>query len=251
MPVPFDSDVAQIYIHGRKMTRSEISTWTNVLKGQLNNLPSTKCILDLGSGTGRFSPTLAEQCRAMVIGVEPSSGMRAVAQEVSQHPNVRYVGGQAEAIPLASNSCDAAFLFLSMHHFTDLLTASREIARVVRVNGAIVIRTEFSDRPHMTYWHGLIPRGAEIDRGLYPAFVDVSSALHSAGIVIEEVRLVPYLASSSLRAYISRLPLLSISALRILGKAEVEYRLSQFDLQEAEMSQPVNEVGHLIICHRR
>jgi ubiquinone/menaquinone biosynthesis C-methylase UbiE len=234
------------------MTASEILTWTQALGAELEGSSrSHRRVLDLGSGTGRFSPSLANQCGADIIGVEPSPDMRRVAQRMNPHPHVNYIGGRAEAIPLAAQSCDAAFLFLSLHHFADLSEASREIARVVRPNGPILIRTEFSDRPHLTLWHGFVPKGGEIDRALCPAFSELATALRSADVAVEQVRLTPYLAARSLSAYIDRLHLLPLSALRILGKEETEAALGKLDLQESELSQPVNEVGHLLVCRRR
>ncbi len=248
----FDSAVARDYERGRQMTRLELLTWTSSLAARMTGISELpRRVLDLGSGTGRFSPSLAEECNADVIGVEPSADMRRVAQQVNRHPRVRYLGGRAEAIPLQSRSCDAAFLFLCLHHFTDLNAASREIARVVRHDGTILIRTEFSDRPHLTLWHGFLPKGGEIDRALYPRVQDVVSALNDAAISIDALQLVPYLASHSLSAYIDRLHLLSLSALRLLGREEIESGLSQLNLQAAELSQPVNEIGHMMLCRRR
>ena len=139
-------------------------------------------------------------------------------------------------------------VFASLYGF---YAASREIARVVRRGGAILIRTEFSDRPHLTLWHGFLPKGAEIDRALYPRVQEVVSALNDAAISVDALQLVPYLASQSLSIYIDRLHLLSLSALRLLGREETESGLSGLNLQEAELSQPVNEIGHMMLCRRR
>lgn len=248
----FDAVVARDYEQGRAMTGAEMSTWTSALAQRLS-VPAgkEKVILDLGAGTGRFSPSLAEHCDAQVIGVEPSAEMRRVAQQVNAHPRVSYIAGRAEGIPLVSQSCDAAFLFLCLHHFTELGTATLEIARVVRHGGPILIRTEFSDRPHLTLWHGLLPEGGEIDRALYPRLVDVAEALEDAAITVEELQLVPYLAADSLSVYIERLRLLPLTALRVLGREKTEAGLSRLNLHAAELSQPVREIGHLMLCRRR
>lgn len=248
----FGAEVASNYERGREMTRAGMATWTGALAVRIaNTAADRRILLDLGSGTGRFSPALADSCNGRVIGVEPSGAMRRVAQQVNQHPQVRYVGGRAEALPLCTRSCDAAFLFLCLHHFADLSVASREIARVVRPGGTILIRTEFSDRPHLTLWHGFLPRGGEIDRELYPSVREVVSALSEGGISVEALQMVPYLAALSLRDYIDRLRLLSLSALRLLGREETEVGLARLGLHEPELSEPVSEVGHLMVCRRR
>jgi ubiquinone/menaquinone biosynthesis C-methylase UbiE len=248
----FDTAVAHDYERGRAMTGAEVSTWTGALAQRLS-VPAGResTILDLGAGIGRFSPALADHCDAQVIGVEPSDAMRHIAQQINAHPRVSYIAGCAEEIPLASQSCDAAFLFLCLHHFTELGTAAREMARVVRHCGPILIRTEFSDRPHLTLWHGLLPEGGEIDRALYPRMADVAEALEDAAITVEELQLVPYLAADSLCAYVERLRFLSLTALRLLGREKVETGLSRLSLHAAELSQPVSEIGHLMLCRRR
>jgi ubiquinone/menaquinone biosynthesis C-methylase UbiE len=247
----FDGDVARRYERGRKMTASEIRTWTDLFNSALRTSPiQTRRILDLGSGTGRFSPSLAEQCDAKVVALEPSDAMRRMAQQVNGHTRVTYVGGRAEQIPLASESCDAAFLFLSLHHFSDLQRAACEMARVVRVGGTIFIRTEFADRPHLTYWHGLMPGAAAIDRALYPTYGRVISALSQAMIEITRLDRVPYLASKSLGDYIERLRALSLSAHRVFGHANTQVCLSGLSFDHSELTQPIREIGHVMICRR-
>ena len=48
--------------------------------------------LDVGSGTGRYTPALA-RAFGQVTGVEPSVRMREIAQRQSQHPDSQYLAG--------------------------------------------------------------------------------------------------------------------------------------------------------------
>jgi hypothetical protein len=80
---------------------------------------------------------------------------------------------------------------------------------------------------------------------------DVAEALEDAAITVEELQLVPYLAADSLCAYVERLRFLSLTALRLLGREKVETGLSRLSLHAAELSQPVSEIGHLMLCRRR
>jgi SAM-dependent methyltransferase len=232
------------------MTSSEVSTWINQLASvlPLRGRAGLRTVLDLGSGTGRFSPALAEECSASVIGVEPSADMRAVAIAKNPHPRVEYRAGRAEELPIEERTCDAAFLFLSLHHFDDLDAAFSELARVCKPASPIVIRTEFRDRPHLVYWHGLLPDAAVIDRDLYPPMSVLRRAAAAAGIDVSVIRLVPYLAAVSLGDYIRRLRLLSISALRLYGEDATNEALSRVVLAGPELDQPVWEVGHLVVC---
>lgn len=65
--------------------------------------------------------------------------MRAAALAERPHPNVDYVGGTATSIPLADRSCDAAWLAFMVHHIPDRQAAARELARVLRPGGIVLI----------------------------------------------------------------------------------------------------------------
>ena len=77
-------------------------------------------VLDVGSGTGIWSNAFAMWFGVRVVGVEPSSGMRAQAAAKRTHPSIDYVGGRADAIPVGGRSCAAAWLSTVVHHFRDL-----------------------------------------------------------------------------------------------------------------------------------
>ena len=70
-------------------------------------------VLDLGSGTGRFTPMLADTFGGPTYGVEPSARMRQVA---AGHPGVSYLPGSAERIPLGDGTCDLVVMFLMLQH---------------------------------------------------------------------------------------------------------------------------------------
>jgi ubiquinone/menaquinone biosynthesis C-methylase UbiE len=248
----FDREVARRYEDGRRMTSAEIDVWTDQVASRVSVSNSKSGylprVLDLGAGTGRFSSALAERCHALVVGVEPSASMRAIAVARNAHPRVAYVGGRAESIPLRDDSCDAAFVFLSLHHFTDRRLAATEIRRVCKPGSPVTIRTEFADRPHLVYWHGLLEKAASIDRSLYPSFGELCADLAAGGLRVSAVERVPYKAAQTLSDYIDRLRMITISALRIHGEEATEDDLSRFSFSDAELNRPIYEVGHLVIC---
>lgn len=96
---------------------------------------------DVGTGTGELLLSLA-QTAAKVIGVDSSEKMlEACSQRVAQSglENVELRLGEAEALPLADGECDAAFSSMLLHHLADPAVGVREMARIVKPGGKVVI----------------------------------------------------------------------------------------------------------------
>ena len=92
-------------------------------------------VLDLGAGTGKLTRVLVERFPE-VIAVEPTEGMRAVLER--NVPAATVLAGSAERIPLDDASVDGAFVFDAYHWF-DSESATRELARVLRPGGTLVV----------------------------------------------------------------------------------------------------------------
>lgn len=103
---------------------------------ELLKLPANSTIADIGAGTGNYSRAIAAQ-GFQVYAVEPSSVMRAQAIE---HPHVKWFTGYAEDLPLPEASVDGVISILTIHHFSNLEKAIREMHRILR-GGAMVFLT--------------------------------------------------------------------------------------------------------------
>lgn len=104
-------------------------------------LPSSWAVADIGSGTGYLLPVLSRHFRR-VIGVEPAQRMLEVArQRVKLHDlgNVDIRQGELGSLPLDSASTDLAIATLVMHHVPSPLEALKEINRVVKPGGSLLI----------------------------------------------------------------------------------------------------------------
>jgi SAM-dependent methyltransferase len=101
----------------------------------VGGLPRDSDVVDLGAGTGKLTRVLAGRF-ALVTAVEPDASMRAVCSRATTCRRV--VEGCAEAIPLADASVDAVFCADAFHWF-DWPVAVREIARVLRPAGLLVL----------------------------------------------------------------------------------------------------------------
>ena len=102
---------------------------------EVGGLPAEAHVLDLGAGTGKLTQVLARRF-ARVTAVEPDASMLAVLRQVTDC--YLAIEGAAEAIPLTDDSVDGVFCAEAFHWF-DWPVALREIARVLRPRGVLVL----------------------------------------------------------------------------------------------------------------
>jgi ubiquinone/menaquinone biosynthesis C-methylase UbiE len=93
-------------------------------------------LLDVGGGTGAIAARLAGSLHARVTVLDASPDMLA---HVPRHSALAAVRGAAEHMPFPDGAFDAALVSDAFHHFRDQDTAAREIARVVRPGGGVLI----------------------------------------------------------------------------------------------------------------
>ncbi len=166
-----------------------VERWIETFAGYLpRRRPLT--VLDLGSGTGRFSPALAGAFGGPVYGVEPTRRARETAQRDAAHPDVTYLAGRADAIPLPDRCCDAALLFMSLHHIGRPDTAFAELARVTTATATLLVRCVFADRMPQPYWYRYFPTlPTGVGRG-YASVAEVVALASAAGfapVTLDEV----------------------------------------------------------------
>lgn len=98
-------------------------------------------VVDVGTGTGEVLLSLA-QAAAKAIGVDRSQKMLDVCRqrvERSGIENVELLLGEAEDVPLDDCACDAAFSSMLLHHLADPAVGVRELVRIVKPTGKVVI----------------------------------------------------------------------------------------------------------------
>lgn len=177
--IDYDREQYRDYARGRALTREQLGAWIGAFAALL---PEHRPLagLDVGSGTGRFTPALAEAF-GPVTGVEPSVRMREVAEAQPRHPGVRYLAGSAEDLPVPSASADYALMFLSWHHVQDKPRAARELARAVRPGGRLIIRSGYGDQMPWIWWLEHFPNGFAKDAVLFPPLHEVIETFTTAG----------------------------------------------------------------------
>jgi ubiquinone/menaquinone biosynthesis C-methylase UbiE len=101
-------------------------------------------VADIGTGTGFVSAGVAPRVRE-VVAVDNSPAMLDVARknlDALGIRNVKLLLGEITRLPLSSGSVDAAFANMVLHHAESPEAMLREMARVVKPGGAVVITDE-------------------------------------------------------------------------------------------------------------
>jgi ubiquinone/menaquinone biosynthesis C-methylase UbiE len=142
--------------------------------------------VDVGSGTGIWSRALADTFGSTVLGVEPSDGMRTRAAEAHAHPDVRYLPGRADALPLDDESVGAAWLSTVIHQFPDLGAAARELRRVIEPGGKVLVRSGYPGRQDEIELFHLFPAAMRVAER-WPRLGRVITAFEDAGFDFEAI----------------------------------------------------------------
>ena len=95
-------------------------------------------VLDVGCGTGRLLRDAGERWPgATLIGVDPAPGMISEAKQRSA--GATFLVAAAEDLPLGDASVDLAVSTISFHHWPKKLEGLKEIARVLRPGGRLLL----------------------------------------------------------------------------------------------------------------
>jgi ubiquinone/menaquinone biosynthesis C-methylase UbiE len=249
--IDYDQGLARAYHAGRAMSEAMGRLWMEALARHLSARAGLT-ILDLGAGTGRFSPLLADAFGARVLAVEPSDMMRAEAQRHHPHPRVAYVAGSAERVPAGDGECDAAFLSMVVHHVRNLAAGARELRRVVRPGGVLFVRNVFAGRLTGVRYFEFFPEARALDEARLPTVAAVRDTFLAEGFAYVAFESVRQEIDPSLAAHYERIKRRALSTLALLSDAEFEAGLERMRrAAEAETRpRPVTEEIDLLVLRR-
>lgn len=136
------------------------------------NLPAGLRWLDVGCGTGALGAAIIDQCSpSSVVGVEPSEGFLAKAEELLAG-RALFVRGTAAEIPLDDKSVDVTVSGLVLNFVPDGGVALSEMARVTVAGGTIAAYVwDYADKMELMrrFWDAAVdldPAARNLDEGV-------------------------------------------------------------------------------------
>lgn len=107
--------------------------------GLLGLLDSSWTVGDLGAGTGQVAAALSPFVKRVVAVDRSAAMLQAARRRLSGLDNIEIRTGELEALPVEDRELDAAVLFLVLHVVPEPEVALREVARVLRPGGRLVL----------------------------------------------------------------------------------------------------------------
>jgi len=217
--IAYDGAIPASYRAGRALSSQTADAWRVAIQPFVRPARGS-AILDLGSGTGRFARLLAHAVGAHVVGAEPSRGMLTLAARDQPPEGVVYVAASAESLPFRPQVFDVAWLSHVFHHVRDRPACARELRRVLRVGGCVLLRGTFGDRlDGFPTLFRFFPGARDICAEL-PTVTDAVAVFEREGFTSEAVRRVEQRTCGSLADFAARTRLRADTALALLSDRE-------------------------------
>ena len=187
-------------------------TWDKELSGERLNCLSNIVqelgikpgyhVLDIGSGTGVLLHFLITELggEGKIVALDFSAEMLCQAKAKNFQPIVDFAQADISAIPLADDSVDLAMCNSAFPHFDDKASALKEITRVLRNNGRLVI-CHTMGRNMINQLHQSI--GGAVANDLLPDEFQLRELINKAGLKVTHFEDSPkrYLVIAEKRAH--------------------------------------------------
>jgi SAM-dependent methyltransferase len=248
-PRPIDyEEMAPRYDAGRALPIESIDEWRVALEPFIDGLQFP--VLDLGAGTGLWSDALSTWFDTSIVAVEPSDAMRRAAVAKQSLSGAWFAGGSGERIPLRAGSCGAAWLSTVLHHLSDPAASARELRRVVRREGRVLIRNSFGDRLERITWLRYFPAARRLAATRWPSVSATADLFAEEGFEVELLRDVPELVAPDLMSYYNRISVRANSTLTLIGDEDFAAGLAHMK-GDAERASSEGVVDHrdLLVLH--
>ena len=146
---PHDRGPAAVLRYARLIARLWRSDVNTAVVRELSLKPNER-VLDLGAGAGAATVEAA-RTGAHVLAVDPMPFMRGILRLRTLAPGARgkveVLLGAAESLPVENGSIDALWTVNTLHHWTNHEAAARELARVLKPGGRVLLVEVLIDDP--------------------------------------------------------------------------------------------------------
>lgn len=142
--------------------------WRRKLLRALGEITAEDEVLDVATGTADVGIAITKRFGCRVTGLDPSRGMLDVGQtkldKRQLEERVTLVEGDAQAMPFADDRFAASCISFGIRNVPDRLVGMREMARVVRPGGKVVVLELSEPRGHLLapfarfHIHKVVPR---------------------------------------------------------------------------------------------
>ena len=132
----------------------------------LGNLSGTR-LLEVAIGDGSNLPLIPPDCE--VFGNDISIVQFRDCRRKHGDRNARLLLGEAESLPFRDNTFDNVLSFGAFNYFSDPVKSLREMARVVKPEGRIVVSDEYPSLPNRMIFHKIGLPG--VDRWIMSRFL--------------------------------------------------------------------------------
>ena len=195
---------------------------------------ATSVVVDRPKGSAH--PLFAASLEATVVGVEPSTGMLAVAARGARPNNLAYLAGSAEWIPLAEATCDLAWLSHVWHHIRDHQACADDLRRVLRRGCHVLVRGTFGDQldgfPTLfRFWPATRPICEQL-----PTIQDTVTVFETSGFTLAQHRRIQQETACSLSEFAKRTRFRADSALMLISDSE--FQEGQMAIEAAAAVEP-------------
>jgi cyclopropane fatty-acyl-phospholipid synthase-like methyltransferase len=225
-----------------------INRTTDVVGEKLGLRPG-QTLLDVGCGAGVPAIRLGQRTDAVITGITNSTWQVAEAtrrvKAAGLKAQVRIEFGDAAALPYEDAAFDAVLAFQSLQHVEDSGVWIREMVRVVRPGGRVVL-TEFTEEKPLTEEELEIARAGGMER---PRPADeVVAVARDSGLEIDEVVSCGDNIRRSYPEYFKRLERLRPHLVAALGEEKVD---QQRDAMGKLLPIYRDKIGYLVITGHR
>lgn len=211
------SRIADQFDLGRTLSGTAIETWLRLIAQHIDE-ENMQTLLDLGCGTGRFALPIARRFRLSVTGADLSPEMLSKAIEKDLDKLVRWHIQDAEHLTYSDELFDIVFLSQLLQHVEHSQQVIREVHRVLRPGGVLLIRYAGLEQVQTDVEHVFFPEALLVDQLRYPTVTKVEEWLTTAGFKMISSEEVVQQSYQSAEAHLNAVEIKCMSVLTLISE---------------------------------